>query len=393
MKHLSILIFFALLLHACIKDDSMDPEDSMDNPDMTLDDDTLRIVWKTNLQEPGEIIRSGFNIISNQEFIFVVTEDAETGPRYLEKYDKESGEFLKKIDIDPVNTLYHDSNGLHVLRGPEYFLYDDDLNLIEENQFPIAATDITTIGTELFTSTLNGNHDFSSILHKKGTDAWDEVLNLESNDGWYRGYESPAIQVEQSGDTILYFFVRMYTFDGGYKEQVDFHAYNMTEENFIWSSIDFDPIGDVSVKNPPIIDGDRIYCVGKVSAYCFNRITGEKVWQRDFIGPEGFQSAPYYLKNDILYVRGSAGTLRGFDKNNGSVLFQTQNQGVSLDLHVDDKYVSYCNSKLYVSDSSNGENLYVDDKYNIFGNIEYNEDDRRIYTASSGRLICWEIPD
>ncbi len=395
MKTIAILLFSVVLLSACSnEEEAMDSEIVSNIINETMEEDTLRIIWKTDYQNIGQVMRDGSHIIETEEFLFLETEDLNSGPRYLEKYNKESGELLKRIEFDPIHQLHFDSKGLHVMRGPEYFLLDIDLNILEQHEFQIPALGLSSLNNDLFTCVLNANHDLSSILHKSnGSHTWKEVLRLESQDAWFRAYTCPAPHLAENGDTILYFFERKYTFENGYNESVDFHAYNISQKQFVWSKNDFDPVGDVNAKNPPIIDGDFIYCVGKVSAYCFHRESGEKLWQRDFIGPEGFQLTPYFLQNDILYVRGSTGTLRGFDKYNGTVLFEFDEGGVALDMHVDQNYVIYGDSRLCIADALTGQKRYIDEKFNVFGDLSYTPEEKRIYTGSNGQLVCWEIPN
>ncbi len=388
MKYLPLILLSCFLLISC--DDPI--EEIVDTPEMEIDSSLLQLVWETSFDSPEYFAT---DLYSLNGYLFCSVGKALTNDWWIFKISPVTGELVKSVATPESHRITIVDGVIHAHSSGHHGTYDDELNMTYElntNFFPrMSAHD-----GMIFRPKGSPNDSFSQLEMNDNTISqnWRLVQEVKKSDHFIHALESPSVAYNEIGDTILYYQDRQYGFDadGAYEQKVDFYAFNLTKQSMEWERLSLDPYGSANVNSKPIIDGDRIFFLGLVSAFCLNRITGETIWQKDWVGGEGFHGTNYVFENNILYTRGSTGTVRFIDGDTGDVIFQEDNGASTQMIYADEDYFMNNGFDFQVHDARTGELLFRDEENDPKDNFFYDKENMRIYVTGYGKLYCFEIP-
>ena len=396
MKYL--IIIFSLTIWSCNTDPVVPVTET--EPEEEIGADTLSLVWSKTLQEIGEPTHIMFTPRVLDKALYISEGKAFVDNWQLQKVDLNSGEYIDSLSISTASRLDIVNNSVQILESYKNTVCNNNLDVLEQTENSnMSYPEGSNYQSLLFRRIEGSNDSYSAIISKDLTEPngdWKEVVRQErEGSNWRPFLGKPATEINNEGDTLLY--MRSYHWDnedslGGFRDRIDFHAYNMSKGEYIWSHKDFTPYRGANAGIPKIV-GDYIYFVGKVSVFCLNKHTGETIWEKVYVSSEGFLGGnDYIVANDLLYVRGGQGTLRAFDLMTGDIIWQEDGIGSSFNMYVDDNYVIYSTATLHVLDAHTGKQLYIHDRHRVNSELTYDPETRRIFAAGIGTLYCFEIP-
>jgi outer membrane protein assembly factor BamB len=220
----------------------------------------------------------------------------------------------------------------------------------------------------------------------------------EDKPGFYPLVLPPAIQIDQRGDTLLYFKT-------GYWSDpkiMNMACYNLTKSEMVWFKEDVDPNTEPNSLATFIKDGLVFACSFR-TIFCFNSENGEIVWKRDFSDKHGGQ----YMANSNLefddqnvYFMIGNGNILSLNRKTGVENWKTDVPGVALGgiRYVDGKII-FSNRTLYIFDASNGKKLIEYDSSNeskeyfdtYISDPTYDPLTKRIYFSDGYFLQCFQL--
>jgi len=389
MEKIYILLAILLLFTAC--DDGIVVSDP--DPQMEIDSSKLIFLWEKTFENEEYYTK---DIYYKDGSLYCAVGKALTKDWHLMKIDTSTGETLKRLATPNSSNLTVVKDILHIHDDNYHATFDLELNKLTELEYDEFENRMSYKDDIIFRHASNGNDSYSRILMNdyKVSKPW-RVVQEQFEEGVFNAHlEVPAMEVNSQGDTIIYSYSRNYGFidNTQYVDKVNFYARNITKQEFLWELPDMDPYGNAVVNNPPIITEERIYFVGHVSVFCINKENGDIIWQKDFVSGEGFSGCNYLLENNILYTRGSTGTLRYMDADTGEVLFSL-NEGPLCDvIYADEDYVMYNSFDFLIRDPFSGEIICKDEDYPCIDRFAFDKESKRIYVSGFGSLFCFEIP-
>ena len=146
----------------------------------------------------------------------------------------------------------------------------------------------------------------------------DTLLAIFSEDTYYPLVEAPSAYIESSGDTLLLFSNRSYSFKKG-DGKVDFYCFNMTQKKLEWKKEDIEQTGIGAIYTPQIL-GDKVYYQGSNEVFMFDIATGNKIWSRRFLGESYYLTKHIIAENKIFMFNDGIG-LRALNQSNGNTIW------------------------------------------------------------------------
>ncbi|HEB61556.1 MAG TPA: hypothetical protein ENI82_00235 [Bacteroidetes bacterium] len=265
---------------------------------------------------------------------------------------------------------------------------------------------ISSYGNLIFhTSSYGGSpiSDSTNIRYCNGRlGDWQEIIKFYKTDEYEVNCKNPSAYVNHEGDTIIFFKVTQLDISP-YDVKVDFYCYNMTRDSILWMKEDFDPAGE-SNHNPPLIDGDYVYHVGVREVFCFDKFTGETIWQWGFpFESWTFFQTDYLTHGDKFILSRTNGDLFALNKLTGEVIWVIEDHKAgftptSMTVYNDKLY--YGSGDFYIIDINEGKvrrsfpspNTYDGFPSAIFrNNVTIDEENKRMYTTDEYFLICMRL--
>ncbi len=191
---------------------------------------------------------------------------------------------------------------------------------------------ITNFGDKIFHTNyyeLGSDYVGHLVVADLNMGIWDTVFTLETLDEYRVSIYPPGAEVNDNNDTILYFQNRQWNFsesDG----KIDLYAFNMSADTLVWVAYDIEPDGNSSVQ-PPVIYDEKVYFRGSRTIYCFDALTGEKIWEEN-IGIDMFEdllNSNTLVVDDMLIVKTGGYYLYAFDPETGEVIWSNPEAGAT----------------------------------------------------------------
>ncbi|MBK7696328.1 MAG: PQQ-binding-like beta-propeller repeat protein [Saprospiraceae bacterium] len=208
----------------------------------------------------------------------------------------------------------------------------------------------------------------------------------------------PAIQINQVGDTLLYFKTGYWSSP----KVTSMACYNLTKSEMVWFKEDVDPNTEPNSLATFIKDGLVFTCSFR-TIFCFNSENGEIVWKRDFSDKHGGQ----YMANsnlefddqNVYFIIGN-GNIFSLNQRTGIENWKTDVPGVALGgIRCIGGKIIFSNRTLYIFDASNGKKLIEYDSSNeskeyfdtYISDPTYDPLTKRIYFSDGYFLQCFQL--
>ena len=114
-----------------------------------------------------------------------------------------------------------------------------------------------------------------------------------------------------------------------------------------------------NIANPPLVDEEKVYFITAKTFHCYDKHTGEKIWERYF-DDTNFLSAGYGFYKDIIYVIDDRLNIIGVYRENGEVKYY-RDLYTSHFFTVPPVYKNYimsCYDSVVIIDSDIGKSLH-----------------------------------
>lgn len=359
-----LLILIITSLFSC----GSDPLEIALPPMVNIEADSL-LIWKAPLHKDTLNAQSIDNIILYQDKIVTSVNPSFGDENETILCFDTSGKIQWKWDD---YEAYHNLLNIKdegVIDNKLYFTTNKQTFLIDINTGSESNRFISEYGSPRITS--NGdNMVFKTIKYTSSTPLSDStsiyVNNLTSN-----RFEKKFTLLKTEGDAVHIPNVTSYINELGeenlifqnntlhmppdYKEVIDLYSYNLTKEKLNWH------IKDISEEswnvNLPQIDEHNIYFATKYRFYSFDKVSGNKNWER--LMPHDFQGSNYLLHGDLLITNLDNGDLIAINKNTGETVWH--NEGLSaccVKLRIYDDKIYFGNDDIYIVDANNGQLLF-----------------------------------
>jgi outer membrane protein assembly factor BamB len=242
--------------------------------------------------------------------------------------------------------------------------------------------------------------DSTSILIA-GTESglFTEVLTLRKNDDYEIYIPTVSSFIDGIGDTILIFQTQQIIISP-YDGKTSLYAYNLTKKEMQWFKED---IGDgESNVRPPLIDGDYVYFCGQFHVFCYEKESGNLVFERQLY--HTFQGANFLIWEDLFITNLDNGDLIAINKLTGDTEWVKENlTGCCTELRIFDDKVYLANGDLYILQASTGRLLFQYEtptqKEKGRGNADFlnavavDLENKMMYTTDSYYLLKMRLPD
>lgn len=250
-----------------------------------------------------------------------------------------------------------------------------------------------------------GNKKSRVVVYDTGSNKWDIVYTIKQTDEYDVHLYPPGSWINEDSDTILVIPERKTNETGvGRRLRVDLHSYNASADTLLWIAKDIDTSAFAlhNVNNPPIIDGDRIYILLSRALHCFDKYTGEKIWETRFDNTGGALGTNYILADDKIVLASGGGYIIGIDKITGDFDFFKDYEGNVNHLIYYDERIYYTNNhRLLIVDANNGGLLHKWKTHNYsertpgaFSNgVAINPEQGVMYVQDGFFLMCIKIPE
>jgi len=218
-----------------------------------------------------------------------------------------------------------------------------------------------------------------------------DILTLYIEDDYEFCINPPSSYVNSEGDTLLYFTTSGWNFQAVHG-RVWAYCYNMTKKKMLWVNKQFTFDTDASSSQPPpfVIENDKLIVTSMRAIHCFNRLTGELIWQREGLG---FSDRPPLYYEGRLYIRsGNPCILMCLDAQTGVQIWENTSSKPlpafdgRMAIYKDRLYCSISggNAKYYLfcADIHTGKELWRD--WGTWGNIAFDV----LIDQKTGYLYC-----
>jgi len=181
-----------------------------------------------------------------------------------------------------------------------------------------------------------------------------EVFKIRKSDDYEVHIPGVASYLNPEGDTILIFQNRQIVVNP-YDGKIDLYAYNLTKKEIQWFKED---IGDgESNLRPPLIDGDYVYFCGQFHIFCYEKESGNLVFERKLY--HTFQGANFLIWEDLFITNLDNGDLIAINKLTGETVWAKEDlTGCCTELRIFDDKVYLANDDLYILQCSSGRILF-----------------------------------
>ena len=220
-----------------------------------------------------------------------------------------------------------------------------------------------------------------------------DILELYAEDNYQFEINPPSAYVTNEGDTLLYFTTDAYNFETNHSRGYAY-CYNLTKKQMLWVNKELTITSDMaaSASNPPpfVIENDKLIITTRKAIGCFNKNTGELLWQREGLSFAGMQ--PLY-RDGRLYIRyGNPCFLLCLDAQSGQQIWNNTSVDVlprpdgAMDIYKDRLYMSAWGpdetGDLVCVDIHTGNILWTDGS--SYGNISFGV----LIDQETGYLYC-----
>ncbi|MBK7696329.1 MAG: PQQ-like beta-propeller repeat protein [Saprospiraceae bacterium] len=220
----------------------------------------------------------------------------------------------------------------------------------------------------------------------------------EDKPGFYPLVLPPAIQINQVGDTLLYFKTGYWSSP----KVTSMACYNLTKSEMVWFKEDLEPNTEPNSLATFIKDGLVFTCSSR-SIFCFNSENGEIVWKRDFSDKQGglymANSNLEFDDQNVYFIIGN-GNIFSLNQKTGIENWKTDVPGVALGgIRCIGGKIIFSNRRLYIFDASNGKKLIEYDSSNeskeyfdtYISDPTYDPLTKRIYFSDGYFLQCFQL--
>lgn len=148
-----------------------------------------------------------------------------------------------------------------------------------------------------------------------------DILQLYAEDNYNIRINPPSAHVSSNGDTLLFFTTSGWNFSAVHG-RVHAYCYNLTKKQMVWENKQFTTDTDAPAVQPPpfVIENDKLIVTSMRAIHCFNKNTGELIWQKEGLS---FSDRPPLYYEGRLYIRyGDPGVLLCLDAQNGQQLWE-----------------------------------------------------------------------
>jgi outer membrane protein assembly factor BamB len=336
MKHLLIYIFcfqFLTTIGSCQKP-SIEPPIIIDTFPTKL-----AVLWNADFHSDGEgDFFWDYEMANNQYIVLANIYDSDGGkPRGIGVYDKLTGERHPAWKNDPCCIFA--LGELEYLRNCKIAGKDKDIILIYSGQ-ELFAYGLHS-GQRMWKLSIpnkgavkiSENEDYAFVNYGLSKSWYSlamidvysgkktDILTLYAEDNYEFEINPPSAYVSGDGDTLLFFSTSGWNFatiDG----RVCVYCYNLTKKQMLWENKQFTIDTDVSAFQPPpfVIENDKLIVTSLRAIHCFNKNTGELLWQKESLG---FADKPPLYYEGKLYIRsGNPCTLFCLDAQSGQQIWE-----------------------------------------------------------------------
>ena len=411
-----ILIIFSLLfLLGCKTNEPIvDSEPSSKNP--------LELIWKTVLTNDTSLCSSIYPIL--YDGLIVISGEKFGSPEadVLKVVNSDGDEIWNTEVSGGICNSFNESDGSgnYVYQG--MFLYmcsgvPSSLNMYTGNVI-WELTDGTNTGNNLSSY---GESLFYSVRYAQtGPSKYDSsklyIVNVLSGDSrdFYRVGKTngqnpnlypPEVNINEYGDTILYFQNRQWNMDSSWLGgKVDLYAYNLTKDSLEWLVESIDPYGNSSTCRPFYHD-DKIYFRCFRSLHCLDANTGESLWIYEFPNYwDNLHLGNMLIESGILIVKSSNDAIHAFDPNSGNLIWEKREAGItSCYMKAYDGAVYYGSYDGYLRkvNATNGEvewkilspnhGVYPTWDAEFTNAVVIDPDTKRLYTTDGYFIMCFQL--
>lgn len=360
-----LFFYLLILLAGCTKNDFDDEEDKQE-----VTDSFMPVIWYVPLL-PDTLHAHGMTPFMYNNLVITGGEKVwGSEPWQLRVFDKLTGEqvFSYTIGIGfDCQTMPQDEMHIVQLNNKLVFCCSDAVMCFNLDSYSFdwitnsnGNSSITNFGETIFQTRDDGSYPtLKSTLMKTNinTGIWDSVFSVEKEDIYDESLFHPALQIDETGDSILVFQSRGWAWDTtGVGGRVNLYCYNMSKDSLLWKINNIEPNGIGSTLNPLIVNS-KVYFPSYRTLYCLSLQTGELLWSRSFekFG-EYFRGCniKYYLNQ--LIVKPSGDYIYSISPEDGSIIWETEdNAGNPSELEFYDEKIYYTSSNLYCVNAVSGK--------------------------------------
>ena len=309
---MNLLIGLFLILSSCCEINYIDPPE-VNNP--VMDSLPYNLIWEVPLFEdtsesfsplfPPVLI--GENVIYASDILD--EENPEYGKDYIIAYDKLTGNIkwvwsgykLDRKKEKSTPQVY--GNIIVVTSGKEIYGINSETGAEEFSRITEGYRSVIQVskGILFYSEEFYPDGYSSSIfMYNNSDNTWREEFKVDQEDIYkYVNLYPPEVEINQNNDTILYFQERKSKRNENFTNSSLF-CYNLTKDSLIWKIDSVDSLVS-NISNPPLVDDEKVYFLTAKTFHCYDKYTGEKLWERYF-EDTNFLSAGYGFYKDVIYV-------------------------------------------------------------------------------------------
>ena len=399
---MSIFIIFLFFVSSCCKVNYIDPP-PIDNP--SIDSIPYNLIWETPLFSDTTGSYSPFfpPIIIGDNVIYASNHSDKEEIDSIKAYDLMTGEvkwgwsdFKSTYHKWTSNVVYNDKN-LYVTNGVEVIGIDAQTGeTILRRHSEQGTKNISVYNDLLFHADLgSGEQNSTLLMYDAKTNLWKKIFKTFAFDGFVVRLFPPTTEIDNQNDTILYFQNRLYQ-KSSYIESSELYCYNLTKDSVLWKISPVDSLVS-NIINPPLIDETQVYFLTAKTFHCYNKYTGDKVWETYFPNTN-FLSSNYLLYEDKVMICADNGELIAVNKYTGATLYSDDVNTSSAFSSIYKNYImTSWWSGVDIFNIDNGEKLHSWDPHRIPG--EFNTGavvDKKtgyMYVPDGYFLECIEFPE
>lgn len=352
-------ILFAFIGLGSCREPIIQPPSDTDGPE-----NTLNIVWKIALLPDTSECSSIDPIYYNATVLISGEKVFSTENTILKSLNAESGDLMwvwnnvledggEKITSVPPSSICFE-NIYSVTAGDDIMTIDlNNGSTLWSTEIDYGFSQLSGEANVLFhCRTSEGiGPDYVYLMNSNiYTESWDTVIvfNEDEADGYSPSVPTVSCQINNDGDTILYFQNRQWNFstsDG----KIDFYAFNMSADTIVWKIDDLDPEGNSSVC-PPLFYDNKIYFKGSRILYCLDAADGHTIWSNDYSTNGGdILLSNMLLIDDKLILKEGHDYLYAVNPQTGSEIWTNNDGGGSP------SYMTYYNGNIYYGSGGDGK--------------------------------------
>ena len=400
MRIFIIIILLSTFFSSCCKINYIDPE--INNP--VMDSLPYKLIWETPLffDTTGSYSPHFPPVIIDDVVIFASNHLHDERIDYVKAYDLKTGEVKwtwsdYKIIERWTSSICNNKDYLFVSSGEE--IYGIDIRTgktMLERRTKYSTQLISNYETLLFYSESYNDSDSSSMfMYDLNKGYWKEIFKTYKKDGFSANLYPPSVEIIENNDTLLYFQNRGYK-SSEYIESSELYCYNMTKDTVLWKISRVDSLVS-NINNPPLIDDKHVYFLTAKTFHCYDKKTGDVVWETYFSGTN-FLTSNYLLSDDKVIVCGDNGELIGVYKDSGKVAYSDDINTDALHITLYKNWViTTYRTGLDILDEDTGHTLHSWDPHRSPGEfntgVAVDELTGYMYVSDGFFMECIEFPE